>query len=234
MLEVKNLNVSYGRIQVIKDFTFSVGDEAIGFFGPNGAGKTTLINSIIGLVRPTSGEINFEGQSLLDRETYQIVRMGISVVPQDGELFPIMTVIENLRIGSSYIKEAREKTSERLEFVFKIFPILKERAFQLAGTMSGGQQRMLAVGRALMAMPRLLILDEPSVGLQPSLVTELFEKLAVIKTEGVSVLLSEQNVKQGLKVIDRGYVVENGAVVIESTADDLKNNEHVKRSYLGL
>lgn len=234
MLEVKNLNVSYGRIQVIKDFTFSVGNEAVGFFGPNGAGKTTLINSIIGLVRPTSGEINFEGQSLLDRETYQIVRMGISVVPQDGELFPIMTVIENLRIGSSYIKEAREKTGERLEFVFKIFPILKERAFQLAGTMSGGQQRMLAVGRALMAMPRLLILDEPSVGLQPSLVTELFEKLAVIKTEGVSILLSEQNVKQGLKVIDRGYVVENGTVVIESTADDLKNNEHVKRSYLGL
>lgn len=234
MLEVKNLNVSYGRIQVIKDFTFSVGDEAIGFFGPNGAGKTTLINSIIGLVRPTSGEINFEGQSLLDRETHQIVRMGISVVPQDGELFPIMTVIENLRIGSAYIKVAREKTSERLEFVFKIFPILKERAFQLAGTMSGGQQRMLAVGRALMAMPRLLILDEPSVGLQPSLVTELFEKLAVIKTEGVSILLSEQNVKQGLKVIDRGYVVENGTVVIESTADDLKNNEHVKRSYLGL
>jgi branched-chain amino acid transport system ATP-binding protein len=234
MLEVKNLNVSYGRIQVIKDFTFSVGKEAVGFFGPNGAGKTTLINSIIGLVKPTSGEINFEGQSLLDRETHQIVRMGISVVPQDGELFPIMTVIENLRIGSAYIKEAREKTSERLEFVFKIFPILKERAFQLAGTMSGGQQRMLAVGRALMAMPRLLILDEPSVGLQPSLVTELFEKLAVIKTEGVSVLLSEQNVKQGLKVIDRGYVVENGTVVIESTADDLKNNEHVKRSYLGL
>jgi len=234
MLEVKNLNVSYGRIQVIKDFTFSVGNEAVGFFGPNGAGKTTLINSIIGLVKPTSGEINFEGQSLLDRETHQIVRMGISVVPQDGELFPIMTVIENLRIGSAYIKEAREKTSERLEFVFKIFPILKERAFQLAGTMSGGQQRMLAVGRALMAMPRLLILDEPSVGLQPSLVTELFEKLAVIKTEGVSVLLSEQNVKQGLKVIDRGYVVENGTVVIESTADDLKNNEHVKRSYLGL
>jgi branched-chain amino acid transport system ATP-binding protein len=234
MLEVKNLNVSYGRIQVIKDFTFSVGNEAVGFFGPNGAGKTTLINSIIGLVKPTSGEINFEGQSLLDRETHQIVRMGISVVPQDGELFPIMTVIENLRIGSAYIKEAREKTSEKLEFVFKIFPILKERAFQLAGTMSGGQQRMLAVGRALMAMPRLLILDEPSVGLQPSLVTELFEKLAVIKTEGVSVLLSEQNVKQGLKVIDRGYVVENGTVVIESTADDLKNNEHVKRSYLGL
>jgi len=234
MLEVKNLNVSYGRIQVVTDFSFSVGEEAVGLFGPNGAGKTTLINSIIGLVKPTSGEILFEGESLIPYETHTIIRKGISVVPQDGELFPIMNVLENLKIGAAYIKEARDRIEERLDFVFKIFPILKERAYQLAGTMSGGQQRMLAVGRALMAVPRLLILDEPSVGLQPSLVSELFEKLLAIKSEGVSMILSEQNVRQGLKVIDRGYVIENGTLAIESTAEDLMHNEYVKRSYLGL
>ncbi|HCO69939.1 ABC transporter ATP-binding protein [Mesotoga sp.] len=234
MLEVKNLYVSYGRIQVISDFSFSVGKEAVGLFGPNGAGKTTLINSIIGLVKPKEGEILFEGESLLPYETHTIVRKGISVVPQDGELFPIMSVLENLKIGAAYIKEARDRVDERLEFVFKIFPMLKERAYQLAGTMSGGQQRMLAVGRSLMALPRLLILDEPSVGLQPSLVSELFEKLSVIKSEGVSMILSEQNVRQGLKVIDRGYVIENGTLAIESNAEDLMHNEHVKRSYLGL
>ncbi len=234
MLEVKNLNVSYGKIQVVRDFSFSVGKEAVGLFGPNGAGKTTLINAVIGFVKPMSGEITFEGKSLLPYETHRIVRMGIAVVPQEAELFPAMTVLENLRIGSAFIKAAREKTEERLEFVFKIFPILKERALQFAGTLSGGQQRMLAVGRTLMSIPRLLILDEPSVGLQPSLVSELFEKLQAIKEEGVSILLSEQNVMQGLKVIDRGYIVENGSVAIESTAEGLKNNEHVHRSYLGL
>ncbi|HON28681.1 MAG TPA: ABC transporter ATP-binding protein [Mesotoga infera] len=234
MLDVKNINVSYGRIQVIRDFSFHVGAEAVGLFGPNGAGKTTLINSVIGLVKPTSGSITFQGQSLLPFETHKIIRMGIAVVPQDGELFPIMTVLENLKIGAAYIKEARERIPERLEFVFKIFPILKERLYQLAGTFSGGQQRMLAVARALMSIPKLLILDEPSVGLQPSLVSELFEKLSMIKNEGVSILLSEQNVRQGLKVIDRGYVIENGTLAIESIADDLMHNEHVKKSYLGL
>ncbi|MBU4226562.1 MAG: ABC transporter ATP-binding protein [Chloroflexi bacterium] len=234
MLEVKNINVYYGKLHVIWDFSLIVDSKAVGLFGSNGAGKTTLINTIVGLVKPASGQIIFNGKPITNLETHQIIRKGIAIVPQERELFPFMSVLENLNSGAAYIPNAREKMEENLEFAFEIFPILKQRVAQLAGTLSGGEQRMLAIGRALMANPKILILDEPSVGLQPSLVLELFEKLNMIKKEGVSILLTEQNVRQGLKVIDRGYVIENGRIVLEDNAENLTNNDYVKKSFLGL
>jgi len=235
MLEIKNLDLKYGRIQVIWDLTMSIyNNEAVGIFGPNGAGKTTLISSIVGLIKPETGELIFEGNSLIGFKTHEIIRKGISLVPQERELFPFMTVEENLKLGAAYVPNARNRISENLDFVFEIFPILKERIHQLAGTMSGGQQRMLAIGRALMANPKLLILDEPSLGLQPSLVIELFQKLVEIKKSGVSIMLAEQNVKQGLKVIDRGYVLENGKIVMEDVVQNLANSPHIQKSYLGV
>ncbi len=235
MLEINNLDVSYGRIQVIWDLSMKIGDnEAVSIFGSNGAGKTTLIKAIMGLVKDKSGSIKFNGEELIGLPTHEIVKKGIALVPQKRELFPLMSVKENLKLGSAYIPNARDKTNENLDFVYNIFPILKEREKQLAGTMSGGQQRMLALGRALMSNPKLLILDEPSVGLQPSLVTELFKKMGDIKKEDVSILLAEQNVQQGLKIIDRGYVLENGKIEMEDTVEGLSSNEEIQKTYLGI
>jgi branched-chain amino acid transport system ATP-binding protein len=233
MLGVRNLNVFYGKLHILWDLSLEVGRESVGLFGPNGAGKTTLINSILGLVKPVSGEIQFEEGSILPLETYLRIRRGISVVPQERELFPEMTVLENLRSGASYIPEAKGRVQESLDFIFGIFPALKGRLKQPAGTLSGGGQRMLAIGRALMAGPKLLILDEPSCGLQPSLVSELFHRLREI-SQKVSLLIAEQNVRQCLKAIDRGYVIENGRIVIEQKAGDLAGNDHIRRSYLGI
>jgi len=234
MLEIKNINVYYGKLHVIWDFSLIVDNMAVGLFGPNGAGKTTLINTIVGLIKPVSGQIIFNGKPITNLETHRIIREGLAIVPQERELFPFMSVLENLNSGAAYIPNAREKMEENLGFVFEIFPILKQRVVQLAGTLSGGEQRMLAIGRALMANPKILILDEPSVGLQPSLVSELFEKLKMIKKEGVSILLTEQNVRQGLKVIDRGYVIENGRTVLEDNAVNLAHNDYVRKSFFGL
>lgn len=235
MLEVKNLEVAYDKIQVIWDLSLSVGNrEAVGIFGPNGAGKSTLLNAITGLVKVKKGQILFEGKPIQNQDTHTIARSGIALVPQNRELFPAMTVLENLRLGAAYIPHARSHSATNLEFVYELFPILKEREKQLAGTMSGGQQRMLAIGRALMSFPKLLILDEPSIGLQPSLVTELFQKLNEIKTKDVVILLAEQNVRQGLKVIDRGYVIENGCMAMEDSVGQLSQNEHIKKAYLGI
>jgi len=233
MLALKNINIFYGKLHILWDLSLGVGRESVGLFGPNGAGKTTLINSVLGLVKPVNGGIEFEGASLLPLETYQRIRRGISVVPQERELFPEMTVMENLRAGAAYIPAAREKVAQSLDFVFGIFPPLKERLKQQAGTLSGGGQRMLAIGRALMAGPKMLILDEPSCGLQPSLVSDLFHRLKEIK-EKVSLLIAEQNVRQCLKAIDRGYVIENGRIVMEEGAQGLAGNDHIRRSYLGI
>lgn len=234
MLEIKKLNVFYGKLHVIWDLSMTVGDEGVGLFGPNGAGKTTLINTILGLVKPRSGEILFEGRRIDGLDTHKIVREGIAVVPQERELFPFMSVRENLELGAAFVPHAQGRTKDLFNFVYEIFPVLKEREHQLAGTMSGGEQRMLAIGRALMAAPRLLILDEPSVGLQPSIVIDLFHKLRLIRENGVSILLTEQNVRQGLKAVDRGYILENGRIVLEGTSEELANNDHVRKSYLGL
>ncbi len=233
MLTVENVDCGYGRLQVLRDLSMEVAGGAVGLFGPNGAGKTTLINAIMGINRVTAGSITFEGRGIHNRPTHEIVHGGIALVPQERELFPGMTVLENLRIGAEQVPHARDRGEETLETVFGYFPILRERTKQLAGTMSGGQQRMLAVGRALMALPRLLILDEPSLGLQPSIVHELFTILGEMK-EHVAVLVTEQNVRESLRTVDRGYVLENGRIVLRGTADELANDPEVERSYLGL
>jgi branched-chain amino acid transport system ATP-binding protein len=230
---VKDINIFYGKLHILWDLSLQIGDESVGLFGPNGAGKTTLINAILGLVKPTSGEITFDGETMLPLQTHMRVRRRIAVVPQERELFPLMSVLENLRSGAAHIPEVREKIGERLDFGFEIFPVLKERLRQLAGTLSGGEQRMLAIARALMADPKLLILDEPSCGLGPSLVSDLFRRLNEIK-KGHSLLIAEQNVRQCLKTIDRGYVIENGRIIMEDHAESLAGNDHIRRSYLGL
>lgn len=233
MLRIENLNCYYGKLHVLRDVSLEVGNETVALLGPNGAGKTTLINAIMGLMKPANGDIVFDDESLLGRKTHEISRMGIALVPQERELFPLMSVADNLLSGAAYNPRAVDGMEEQQERVFGLFPILKERMKQLAGTLSGGQQRMLAVGRALMSSPKLLVLDEPSLGLQPSLVTELFDRLAEMRGE-VSVLVTEQNVKASLRIADRGYVLENGSVVMQDAADKLKNDPHLVKSYLGL
>jgi len=202
-------------------------------FGPNGAGKTTLISAVMGMIKPWKGSIELEGVRIGGAETFTIARMGVALVPQERELFPGMSVEDNLMLGAAYIPHAKDDIPNQLEKVFELFPILKERRTQYAGTMSGGQQRMLAIGRALMSKPRLLILDEPSLGLQPSIVAEVFEVLKSLKSS-ISILVTEQNVRESLKAIDRGYVLENGRIVLEDSAEGLKTNPHVVKSYLGL
>jgi branched-chain amino acid transport system ATP-binding protein len=233
VLNIANLSHYYGKAHVLRDVSLSVGVESVGLFGPNGAGKTTLVNAITGFVRPKSGEIMFDGASLLQLPPHQITRLGIATVPQERELFPFMSVYGNLESGAAYVPRARDQMRESLDAVFHLFPILKERARQPAGTLSGGEQRMVAIARALMSAPKLLILDEPSLGLQPSLVTEVLRTVRDISTR-VSIFLVEQNVRQSLKAIDRGYVIENGKVALEGTSGELFSSEHVKRAYLGL
>lgn len=233
MLTVSKLNHYYGKAHVLRDLSLDVGTESVGVFGPNGAGKTTLVHAIVGLVRPRSGTITFEDHSLLRLPTYQIIRTGVALVPQERELFPFMSVLANLEAGAAYVPDARKGIPAALAASFEMFPILKDRARQLAGTLSGGEQRMLAIARAMMSSPKLLILDEPSLGLQPSLVTELFHKVRVI-SERSSILMAEQNVRQSLKAVHRGYVIENGQVALKGEADELLHNDHVRRAYLGL
>jgi len=233
MLKIQNLDCGYGRMKVIDGVHFEVGAESVGLFGPNGAGKSTLIAAVMGMVRPWKGSIELDGKRIEGAETHVIARMGVALVPQERELFPGMSVQDNLILGAAYIPHAKDHTSEQMEQVFSLFPILKERRTQYAGTMSGGQQRMLAIGRALMSKPRLLILDEPSLGLQPSIVAEVFEVLKMLKST-VSILVTEQNVRESLRAIDRGYVLENGRIVLEDSAEGLKTNPHVIKSYLGL
>lgn len=233
MLTVQHVDCGYGRLQVLRDLSLEVSGGAVGLFGPNGAGKTTLINAIMGINKVSAGTISFDGREIQNTPTHRIVHSGIALVPQERELFPGMTVLENLHIGADQVPSAREHFEATLDQVFAYFPILKERTRQWAGTLSGGQQRMLAVGRALMARPRLLILDEPSLGLQPSIVHELFSILDEMK-KTVSVLVTEQNVRESLRTVDRGSVLENGRIVLSGTAEELANDPEVERSYLGL
>lgn len=233
MLQIRELEVSYGRIPVLRGVSLTVGNESVGLFGPNGAGKTTLINAIMGFLRPRAGSATVDGQDLTTLRTHQIARAGIALVPQERELFPGMSVGDNLELGAVYIPRARALMEKQRETVLGLFPVLRERYRQLAGTLSGGQQRMVAIGRALMANPRLLILDEPSLGLQPSIVSEVFERLAQLKAT-VSILVTEQNVRESLRAVDRGYVLENGSIALQDSAEGLSNNPHVIASYLGI
>lgn len=234
MLEVRNIDVYYGDVQVIKDISFTVGQgEVVALIGANGAGKSTTLKTVSGLLRPKKGEILFEGRPIHDVKPYNLIELGIAHVPEGRRLFPDMSVEENLDMGS--LKgEAKERREETKEMVFILFPRLRERRRQHAGTLSGGEQQMVAVGRGLMSRPRLLMFDEPSLGLAPILVREIFDVISRIRSEGTTVLIVEQNVRQTLGIADRAYVLETGKVVMEGSGAELLGNEHVKTAYLGV
>jgi branched-chain amino acid transport system ATP-binding protein len=232
-LDIDQVNVYISNIHILKDLSLEMREgEITSIIGSNGAGKSTLLNTISGMITVRKGEIRFQG-NILKGSPNQIVEMGIIQVPEGRHLLPYMTVLENLHIGS-YIKRARAKRKETLEFVFDLFPILVERKGQLAKTLSGGEQQMLAIGRGLMAIPKLLMLDEPSLGLAPLMVETIFKTFQKINQEGKTILLVEQNVRKSLAVSQRGYVLENGKVVLEGEAEELSQNAHIKKAYLGI
>ncbi len=234
MLEVRNVDVFYGDVQVLWDVSFNVQKgEIVALIGANGSGKTTSLNTVSSILRPRKGAVTYEGQPLHTRETHDLVGLGIAHVPEARRLFPEMTVKENLLLGA-LTPDARKSRPEMLEKVYGIFPRLKEREKQAAGTMSGGEQQMCAIARGLMSKPRLLMLDEPSLGLSPILVSDIFRVIAEVHAAGVTVLLVEQNVFKTLAVADRAYVLENGRIVLEGTGKDLLNDEHVRKAYLGV
>lgn len=234
MLEVKDLDAGYGDLQVLWEISLSVDrGEIVSLLGSNGAGKTTLLRSISGLIMPFRGEIIFKGERITHLPSYRRVALGLSLVPEGRQLFPMMTVLENLEMGA-YTSKAREKLSESLEWVFSLFPVLRERRNQLAGTMSGGEQQMLAIGRALMSRPELLALDEPSMGLAPKLVSEIFRTLQRMREDGVTILLAEQNARAALEISDRAYIIETGRLVLQGISKELMEKEEVKRAYLGI
>lgn len=234
MLEVDNISASYGNVQILWNVSLSVKEgEIVTILGPNGAGKTTLVKTIVGLLHPNSGSIKFLDKRIDKLPTYKIVNMGIVLVPEGREIFPKMTVYENLLLGA-YGKEAEKNKDQSLEMIFQIFPVLKERRKQLAQTLSGGEQQMLAIARGLMSKPRLLIMDEPSLGLAPILAQKIFNVMREINEKGVTVLLVEQNVHRALEIANRGYLLEAGKIVLSGDWNELLANEYVKKAYLGL
>jgi branched-chain amino acid transport system ATP-binding protein len=234
MLDVKGVDVYYGDVQVLWDVSFNVQKgEIVALIGANGSGKTTSLNTVSSILKPRKGSVTYEGQPLHTRATHDLVGLGIAHVPEARRLFAEMTVKENLLLGA-LTPEAKKSRPEMLEKVYGIFPRLKEREKQAAGTMSGGEQQMCAIARGLMSKPRLLMLDEPSLGLSPILVTDIFRVIEEVHAAGVTVLLIEQNVFKTLAVADRAYVLENGRIVLTGTGKDLLNDEHVKKAYLGV
>ena len=234
MLELNAASASYGSVPVIRDVSIKIDDgEAVGLLGANGAGKSTTLRAISGLVRLTSGTITFGGRNLATLPPHKITELGIAHVPEGRQVFPEMTVQENLEIGA-YVPAAKAERARSLELVYGIFPVLSERRKQLAGTMSGGEQQMLAVGRGLMLKPRLLMLDEPSLGLAPVMADVTFEKIQEIHKMGTAILLVEQNVSRALTLVQRAYVLESGNVIMHGTSTDLANNKKVQAAYLGI
>ena len=235
MLKLKNINTFYGNIQALHDVSLEVKQgEIITLIGANGAGKTTTLMSICGIVPPRSGEIIFEGKPIHQIKTDEIVKLGIVQVPEGRLIFPYMTVMENLDMGA-YLRKDKEGIKKDLEYIFELFPILAQRRNQQGGTLSGGEQQMLAISRALMARPRLLLLDEPSLGLAPLVIRQIFEIIKKINRESnTTIFLVEQNANQALKIAHRGYVMENGRITLVDSASNLLNNEEVKKAYLGL
>jgi branched-chain amino acid transport system ATP-binding protein len=234
MLEIRNMSVFYGDIQVIWDVSFSVKEgEIVALIGANGAGKSTILKAISGIVRPSGGEIFFNDSPIHAVEAYKLVESGLAHVPEARRLFVEMTVEENLDMGSL---KGRAKTNRARtkDMVFEIFPRLRERRKQVAGTLSGGEQQMVAIGRGLMSQPSLIMFDEPSLGLAPILVREIFNVIKKIKNEGTTVMIVEQNVKQTLAVSDRAYVLETGKIVMEGRGESLLGDEHVRKAYLGV
>ncbi len=235
LLEIKDLNVFYGAIQALHGISFYVkAGEIVTLMGANGAGKTTTLRTISGLLRPRRGQVFFENKSLLAHKPHEIVRMGIIHVPEGRRVFAQMTVQENLEMGA-FVRSDREGIAQDLEKVFQLFPRLKERRAQLAGTLSGGEQQMLAIGRALMGKPRVLLMDEPSMGLAPVLVEEIFDTISELnRTQNLTILLVEQNAHMALQIAHRGYVLETGRITISGTAAELAENPEVQRAYLGM
>jgi branched-chain amino acid transport system ATP-binding protein len=234
LLAVERIEVSYGKIQALWGVSFDVRErEIVALVGANGAGKTTLLKTVSGLLRPAAGAIALGGERLDRLSTMEVVSRGVVHVPEGRKLFPDMTVLENLLLGS-FGHAARARRAERLERVFGVFPVLRERRAQLAGTLSGGEQQMVAIGRGLMAGPRVLMLDEPSLGLAPVMVEEMFRVIEEINRAGVTVLLVEQNTEHALAIAHRGFVLESGRVVLAGTGRELLANERVRQAYLGL
>lgn len=233
MLEVKNIEVFYGAIRALHGISLEVNaGEIVTLIGSNGAGKSTTLRTISGLLKPKTGEIWFEGRQITNIPAHKIVEMGICHAPEGRRVFAEISVIENLELGA-YIRNNRAGVQEDIEKVFNLFPRLKERAKQKAGTLSGGEQQMLAIGRAMMSRPKLLLLDEPSLGLAPFLVRDIFSIICEVRSQGTTILLVEQNARQALSIADRGYVLESGEVVLCDTAKNLLGSELVRRAYLG-
>ncbi|MGB9055765.1 MAG: ABC transporter ATP-binding protein [Pseudolabrys sp.] len=231
-LSIRGLRSGYGKIEVLHDVTLDVArGQIVTLIGANGAGKTTLLKTISGLLRPSAGSITFEGKSIVRRPPHKIVELGISHVPEGRAILKRMTVIDNLRMGA-YVRTDSE-IAEDIETALARFPLLSERRLQIAGTLSGGEQQMLAIGRALVARPRLLLFDEPSLGLAPKIVSQIFLTLRELKNEGKTVLLVEQNARQALRVADHGYVLERGRIIYSGSGEELLNMPEVQRTYLG-
>jgi len=234
MLNIKDLNVAYEKVQVLWDVSFNITEgEVVTLLGSNGAGKSTTVKTIQGLLKPKSGSIRFMDKHIEGLPAYKIVSEGIALVPEGREIFPKMSVLENLILGA-YVSRAKDLQDESLEWVFKLYPKLDERKKQLAGTMSGGEQQMLAIARALMSKPKLLILDEPSFGLAPVVVLQVFDIIKKLREEGVTVLLVEQNVHHALDISDRAYVLEKGRIIREGKGSELLSDKYVREAYLGL
>ncbi|HHX22888.1 MAG: ABC transporter ATP-binding protein [Tepidanaerobacteraceae bacterium] len=233
MLTLDNIQTYYGNIHALKGISLDVKHgEIVTIIGANGAGKTTVLKTICGLVTPSSGKVMFENNDITGKAVSDIVEAGIAMVPEGRRIFPRMTILENLQLGA-YLNKDRKAVKNDLEKVFNIFPILKDRIKQIAGTLSGGEQQMLAIGRALMSRPKLMLLDEPSMGLAPKIVSNIFDIIIKINREGTTILLVEQNARMALSIADKGFVIETGKIVLQDTAEKLLNNEQVKKAYLG-
>ena len=234
MLELNRINTFYGKIQALRDVSLKVEDgEIVTLIGANGAGKSTTLMSICGVIHPRNGEILFDGEPIQQLPAPEIVKRGISQVPEGRLIFPELTVRENLDLGA-FLRTDKKGIADDMEYVFQLFPILRERVSQTGGTLSGGEQQMLALGRALMARPRLLLLDEPSLGLAPIIIQQIFKIIQKVNEDGTTVFLVEQNANQALHIANRGYVMENGVVVMEGKAQELLSSEKVRKAYLGM
>ncbi|MDD6058280.1 MAG: ABC transporter ATP-binding protein [Clostridiales bacterium] len=233
MLEIKNLEVHYGVIQALKGISFEVNQgEVIALIGANGAGKTTTLQTITGMIKPSSGAVFFEGQDITRIPGHKIVTMGMAHVPEGRRVFAQLSVYENLKLGA-YTRKDKDEIAATMELVYRSFPRLEERKKQLAGTLSGGEQQMLAMGRALMSKPKIILMDEPSMGLSPIFVEEIFRIVREISANGTTVLLVEQNAKKALEIANRAYVLETGAIVLSGDAKEMMHNDSIKKAYLG-
>ncbi|MCM3706497.1 MULTISPECIES: ABC transporter ATP-binding protein [Cytobacillus] len=234
MLELKDVSVKYGSFTAVQNVNLDVSEgQIVVLLGANGAGKSTVFRTISGLNKAASGSTHFEGSSISKSSPDKIVKSGIVQCAEGRKLFPMMTVYENLKMGAFVHRSHRKKTKDSMEYVFELFPTLSEKQNDMAGSLSGGQQQMLAIGRALMAKPKLMLLDEPSIGLAPLIVEQMFEVIQKINREGTTILLAEQNANAALKIADKGYVFENGSVVLEGTSEELFSNDEVRKAYIG-